>query len=353
MKEGRATAHDIRGEVGVVVVYVEQTHSGRLMAEGQVPEAGTGEQRPDPHRSPIWRQTALTRADRIGQLLHALGQRGAPLRDAAFAEREVLHRLARARWLASAPTRIRDRWSGSQIEACWAELRLAEEALVQLVGPNRLLGLAEEALNHARAYLPAGDARVEHLQASVRAWRDTDRPDEEALRAAIVPVLAAGHEASDRSHQNLRAYQNLVRLLTIVLVVLAALLSAVALALGEGIAGLLVAPETVAPGWSVVLALLAGAIGALFSAIPSLAQIPESNAPFNPVREQAGLKVAVGAWSGVVGLLAVSSALTSGPADATTLPGFLIVAALFGANQEALTRFADHKASALRRASES
>jgi len=84
-----------------------------------------------------------------------------------------------------------------------------------------------------------------------------------------------------------------------------------------------------------------------------VAQIPASQAPFNPVWEQAGLKVAVGAWSAIVGLLVVTAGIATAPGGAnssTSLAGLLIIAALFGANQEALTRFADNKASKLRAA---
>jgi hypothetical protein len=79
--------------------------------------------------------------------------------------------------------------------------------------------------------------------------------------------------------------------------------------------------------------------------------VPESATSFSPVREQAALKVVVGAWSAVIGLMAASAALlTKGdtPTTPTSLAGFAMMAALFGASQEAVTRFADHKATGLR-----
>ena len=60
------------------------------------------------------------------------------------------------------------------------------------------------------------------------------------------------------------------------------------------------------------------------------------------MRSQAVLKVVVGAWSAVIGLMAVAANLAT--ADTKNLAGFAMVAAIFGASQEALTRFADRKA---------
>ena len=101
----------------------------------------------------------------------------------------------------------------------------------------------------------------------------------------------------------------------------------------------------------VAVAMFFGALGALFSAVPSLAQVPEKVTTFSPVREQAALKVAVGAWSAIIGLMAVSAGLNSSATAPSSLAGFVMVAALFGAGQEAITRFADHKATDLRDAS--
>jgi hypothetical protein len=43
----------------------------------------------------------------------------------------------------------------------------------------------------------------------------------------------------------------------------------------------------------------------------------------------------------------VSAGVAEAVANTTTVAGFALVAAMFGASQEALTRFADHKATGL------
>jgi hypothetical protein len=294
-----------------------------------------------------WAQAAIGRAERIRQDLRDPHRpQHDYTREADFAKSEVEDRVTKAIKLAEDPTTLAEWWNGSRIEECWRELRLAEEGLVYIADRHQLPAIAQDALNHAQAYLPAGDKRVEQLKA---AQRDPDKVDE--LRASIVPVLSGGHEASDKTHQDLRSYQNSLRLLTTALSVLA-VVSATAAVLWLT-TPLFLKLEGVTSGWAVAFAFMAGAAGALFSAIPSVAQIPASQAPFNPVWEQAGLKVAVGAWSAIVGLLVVTAGIATAPGGAnssTSLAGLLIIAALFGANQEALTRFADNKASKLRAA---
>jgi hypothetical protein len=305
-----------------------------------------------------WREVVLARAERIDQELEALELEYPGVRD-DFAKREITARTAQVRQWAKerhySPSQL---WSGGVIEACWRELRLAEEAFTHVVPESQLPMLAAGAVDHAKFYIGPEDKRTEGLNASLSAFMNGGGggsgtgPDSRAavLRSAITSVLAAAHEASDTRHQDLRAFRNQLRVLAAVLFVLAALLVVVAFGPFRDELLLLPEPAGVSGGWAVVFAFGAGALGALFSAIPSLAQIPEKALVFNPQREQAVLKVAIGAWSGLVGMVAVKAGLTAEAADgsATTLAGFVIVAAMFGAAQEAITRFADHKATGLR-----
>lgn len=294
--------------------------------------------------SGIWREEVLARSARIDQKLAAKNGRRDHHLPETFDQDEVLKRTARVRRRVNGPSKLGERWTGVQVEDCWRELRLAEEGLIYLSSTSELRSSGSEALNHAQAYLPAGDKRVEHLQNVLNEPTSSD----DALRSSILPVLSAAHEASDKTHQALRSFQNQLRVLTAILFAIAVLASILMFAFP--VPEIFPTRNGLSSGWLFTLVLSAGAFGALFSAIPSLAQIPEKTVPFNPVREQAALKVAVGVWSGVVGLLVVNAGLDTAAADSSTLAGLLVVAALFGASQEALTRFADHKAADLRQA---
>ncbi len=293
-------------------------------------------------RGGVWREEVLARAGRLDQAFAAQSCRHPPGMPPDFGKTQISARTARVRVLVGKPVSLRQWWSGIRVEDCWTELRLAEEGLLYLTGKDSLYTNAYDALNHARFYLPVGDRRVEHLQYMTR----LEHPDRAELRSSILPVLSGAHEASDNAHRALRNFQNQVRVLAAGLLALAMLAALVVFLVPD--LSLMPGPGGISQGWALVLTLAAGGLGALFSAIPSLAQVPETAVLFNPIREQAALKVVVGMWSGVVGLLVVSAGLEQGTAGSSTVAGLFIVAALFGSSQEALTRFADHKASTLR-----
>lgn len=287
-------------------------------------------------RSGLWREEVLDRAGRLESELASLPPTGQHVELAR-------EHLVEAVTLTGTSLRPLEWWTGSRTETCWRHLRLAEEALLEVGTPAQVRARVDDALTHATFYLGADDTRTTNLSAALA---------EHGEVAELVPVarvaLGASHEASDRLHRERRSFLNALRAIVGVLVVLAGLLLT-AVHLGEW--DLLTGPTGESSVVLVGLALGFGALGALFSAVPSLAQMPTIAQAFSPVRTQAVLKVVVGAWSAVVGLMAVTAGLqtTSGgaPADTANLAGFALVAALFGASQEALTRFADHKAAGL------
>lgn len=287
-------------------------------------------------RPGLWREEVLDRAGRLESELASLPPTG---QHVDLARKHLAEAVA----LTDAPLRPVEWWTGSRTETCWRHLRLAEEALLETGTPAQVRARVQDALTHATFYLGADDTRTANLSAAVA---------EHGEVSELVPVarvaLGASHEASDRLHRERRSFVNALRATVGVLVVLAGLLLT-AIHLGQW--HLLSGPAEESPVVLAGLALGFGALGALFSAVPSLAQMPTAAQAFSPVRTQAVLKVVVGAWSAVVGLMAVTAGLqtTSGgtPADTANLAGFALVAALFGASQEALTRFADHKAAGL------
>jgi hypothetical protein len=283
----------------------------------------------------LWREEAL---DRIYRIVDEQPQPSP----------EVAAHLDAASELASHRQSLAEWWTGSRIESCWRELRSAEEMLVRHAGgAAEALAHVVSAQRHAKAYLSSDDVMVKALTAELEAKSQ----DLDTINALAREVLVASHAASDRQHRELRAFKNGLRLL-IGLLALGAVALVCAVELWKW--SLLPAVEGFGATALTVLALTFGAVGALFSALPSLAQVPESSTSFSPVREQAALKVVVGAWSAVIGLMAASAGLAMGVADGGqtanpgTLAGFAMMAALFGASQEAITRFADHKATGLR-----
>jgi hypothetical protein len=100
--------------------------------------------------------------------------------------------------------------------------------------------------------------------------------------------------------------------------------------------------DSVAPWVVMLLVLLFGGIGALVTAIPAMAGIPQVSDAYNFPLQQAFVKIAAGTLSGLVGVIAIGNpGLTAGFTSLATLLG---TAVIFGAGQQAVTRFLDNQA---------
>jgi hypothetical protein len=84
-------------------------------------------------------------------------------------------------------------------------------------------------------------------------------------------------------------------------------------------------------------------VGSLFTAIPAMSRVPSDASPFNMPLQQAVLKLAFGALVAVTGLGIVSTEPlgAGGPASLSSL---LLLALIFGAGQQAVTRYVDRRA---------
>lgn len=236
-------------------------------------------------------------------------------------------------------------WSGSQVEMAWTQLRLAQECLIQgATHASVIEANASQALFHARGLLADGDGRVTTLTAALTPGsKPPDKAQLEAIRALSLNVTVASHKVSDDQHRAQRKFRNRLRSVSALLSLLAIALIAAAMRVPIP-AGWIPTVKGTTPGQVIVGALILGAAGALFSAVPSLTQAPTNTTTFNPKLEQATLKIVVGSWSAIVGLIAVAAGITTADASSASPAGFAMMCALFGASQEALTRFADHKA---------
>lgn len=239
-------------------------------------------------------------------------------------------------------------WSGSQIERAWTQLRLAEEVLMTATDdPATVTANARTAAAKAKGRLHDTDDRVVALSralAALPALPNKPTPDQIAeVKAASVEVAKATHEVSDQQHRTQREFRNLLRKLTIGLAGLAITVIVVALIVPVP-PGWILAPTGATPGQAVCWAFVFGALGALFSAIPSISQAPSNSTTYTPTTVQSALKIVVGGWSALVGLTSVTAGLQPAAGDATTFAGFAMMCAVFGAMQEAITRFADHQA---------
>jgi hypothetical protein len=294
-------------------------------------------------RSGIWREEAKSQCMRLradAYWLHA--RSGSSVGDEQVTTQEVDEPLQLAEELADRRLTIVEWFSGAVIEECWRNLRLAEESLVELSKDEFFDSRALLALDYGTLVLGPTNEQVTRLKNALHV-ESVDRP---LVRTLALGVLRAAHEQSDGEHRSLRLFRNQLLVLSLTLVVLA-----IIAVIGQSFIGSSLVPIPsgggLGPTTGLLVVIVAGCIGALFSAIPSLSQIPERSQPFSVTRQQALLKVVTGAWAAIIGLMVVAAGLAGSSSQMTTVPNLAIVAALFGAGQEAVTRFADRKASTL------
>lgn len=302
------------------------------------------------YRGALWRGEV---EQRVATLDAEADRLGAPISEAIqdkFFKEHVREPLERAKQVQKQPQSLAQWWTGALVEEAWRLIRRAEESLVEMTPDPDIVSLNQEAttaLARAKLLLPDADPRVTAVR-DASSPNGPGGPDPVVLRSSVVNLLKAVNAESARQHQAQRALRNRLRILTMTLGLGALALLVVGLVWDSMPKDLAIAPPSLSGGTWLAVAVVAGAVGALFSAIPSLALNNAKAMSFETTAQQALLKVVIGAWSAPLGVLAVTAGLGAGAGAGTnaTVAGFVMMSALFGAAQEALTRFADQKADA-------
>ena len=100
------------------------------------------------------------------------------------------------------------------------------------------------------------------------------------------------------------------------------------------------------PAWRLLFfVLIAGALGAFLSALPSMITSRSGGLPYKLPFQQGLLKLAVGPLVAVVGIMLVIGGLVETSVSSTA--ALLGLAIVFGAGQQAVTAFADRRAAEL------
>jgi hypothetical protein len=299
-------------------------------------------------RSAAWRQAVQRR--RMSLLDDLLRLDDAAWNAGQVEEREFLigTLLEDVNLACQARVGLRKWWCGTEIERAWARLREVEERSVDLLPEQELPVRALDALAHADQQLE-GQSRRQAQLCSTLAGVTGSGPGTLGVRAAIVDVLRASHEQSDRNHQAARSLRNRLVLASVMSVLFAVSVVAAQAALDQ--VRLLPLPVD----WSgpaagyLGLVMLFGAVGALFTAIPAMSGVPSDPSPFNMPLQQALLKLTFGPLVAFTGL-GVLSADPLGASGPTGLSALLFLALIFGAGQQGVTRYVDRRADEILRA---
>ncbi|MEU9825291.1 hypothetical protein [Micromonospora chersina] len=312
--------------------------SGGTAGSGTVPAApaGGGGSGGSGVPAAVWQVRVRTKLDDLHQQLSFLEARagGNPARVAALRAQlsgveAVLGRSGVVEWL-----------RGGRLEYAWQSIHSVERAMVELRTPEELLGLLPAYQGAAAQFLKADDKVLTAFDAS------TDVGAPALFQAKVRALLLQYHSASDEFHESVRRLRNRMLGLSVFALVAEALMVLVQWRSRD--VQLLKPPTDAAgvPAWRLlVFVLIAGALGAFISALPSMITSRSGGLPYKLPFQQGLLKLAIGPLVAVVGIMLVIGGLVETTVNSTA--ALLGVAIVFGAGQQAVTAFADRRASEL------
>ncbi|MEE3921794.1 hypothetical protein V2I01_36570 [Micromonospora sp. BRA006-A] len=211
-------------------------------------------------------------------------------------------------------------------------------------GGRQLRGRADRAA--ARVPQRGGTGAARRRQGAHRPRPVGRRPVRGAAARPGAGVAAALYSASDEFHESARRLRNRMLGLSVF-----ALLAEVLVVLVQWLSHdvrLLEAPTDAGgvPAWRLLFfVLIAGALGAFLSALPSMITSRSGGLPYKLPFQQGLLKLAVGPLVAVVGIMLVIGGLVETSVSSTA--ALLGLAIVFGAGQQAVTAFADRRAAEL------
>jgi hypothetical protein len=283
-------------------------------------------------QSASWRQLVIIRAARDRAELAAAGAAGDPRAG------HIEELLSCAEWAAGRRPALRRWWSGSSQDLAWISLHEAEAQLTGLLSAGELTAHAKDLLAKARTASMVDDERVQEITAALKS-----SPACPLDSAAIMHLARAVYGAWDERYAQSRGFRNrLIRLTLISLAALALLMVAFA-------TNLIPLPSGAVPSFVEIAALVSlfGAVGALVTAVPPLANAAGTWNPFSLPLYQLLLKLVLGPVFAIVGVMLLQSKVVPNVQFPRRLPDLLVWSVVFGAAQQAVTRVIDRRAEAL------
>ncbi|MFZ2051076.1 MAG: hypothetical protein WAU69_09135 [Solirubrobacteraceae bacterium] len=257
---------------------------------------------------------------------------------------------------ASITQRLAEWWTGSAITAGWESVHTAEAELVDVESEADVRASLPHLVAWLSQVMPTGEPRKRY-EGELGSYIEASKPlDRTTVRLIYKDVVKANNE----SKANLRAFRNLLTVLTGVLALLLVVVAiwhainpefvSLCSTSGSGASSATTCISGSSPRGQDVLAVeLLGAIGGLLSlavAFSGSTETPPSR--YNVRPQQAALKVVAGGATGLIGVLIVQSGIIVSPATQTSSEAlFLVYAAVFGFSQQLFTKFVDKRAESL------
>jgi hypothetical protein len=258
-------------------------------------------------------------------------------------------------------TRLLSMISGASVEGVWSNVHEAEVVLLGLAPDEgkQLAACGNDVLAFAREHLHPNDPHLVALEKLVTITTPSESRDlNDDGRAIAAHTLRAAHVASTTEKMQARSFRNIVVAGVVLLLIMAVGLAAFGMNMPTALrlcfpsvpfpsplaSGLPICPTggKTAGGWDVPLVEIIGLAAASLTAAVSLSKLDGTSTPYAIPSALTLLKLPAGAVSAVLGLALANGGLIPG-LNPTTQGEILALAALFGAGQQALTRFVDAK----------
>jgi hypothetical protein len=312
-------------------------------------------------RKRIWVQQVAVGAEALETRLEVAKARGLHP-EAEAAAKGVGEFIKRARDAAlrhdPIPGRWGNWWRGTLVEAAYRNLHAARAEMVDLYDEAELSGEIPSAVSRAQSTMHREDPRCIAL-ADLVALPVPRR------RARLRALIEDGYEGLDQQHAQLRSFRNIVLMsalsITLLVVVTAWVVSLHPTVMplcfphqtASGVAesGQLSCPtrgKTGSPsGGDVLMVGLLGLLGGALAASVSIRNLKGTSTPYDVPVALAMLKVPLGAFTAIVGLVAIQGDFVPGLSRLDSQEQILAYALLFGFAQQVFTRLLDQRAQTL------
>ena len=250
------------------------------------------------------------------------------------------------------PSRLMNWWRGTLVESAYRNLHEAKAQMVDLYDAYEL-----------NAEIPGVVARV-HSTMSLSDPRRVSSHDLQTLgvedqRAWLRRLICDSYDALDMKYSRLRNFRNVILSAASVLAMLTGLTvilmwfqpSFISLCFPAGDTGLLNCPSAAAvrepDSWDVIVVGLLGLLGGALATSVAIRKIEGAGTPYDVPVALAWLKVPLGAFVAILGILAVRGGFVPGLSQLDTQDQILAYALLFGFSQQLFTSVLDSKALSL------
>jgi hypothetical protein len=252
--------------------------------------------------------------------------------------------------------RIGNWWDGTLVEAAYQNLHAARAQMVDVYDDATVAAEIPIALARTHLSLHRDDPRrMDRI--------DFDRQSEQNRRAFLRRAIKDGYDAMDRQHGRLRSFRNINLMLAVFIAVLVGITIAVVSArptimplcfpvggvedgsgpqncpTGSGVAG--------PTGGDIVVVALLGLLGGALAAAVSIRNLRGTSTPYDVPVALAMLKVPLGAFTAILGLIAIQGEFVPGLSALDSQQQILAYALVLGFGQQLFTHSLDQRAQTL------